>query len=240
MDPDLDQSLSHGAEGQQFEDVEVQISDDEVVYEEEKDVVSSQSVVPFEGMEFDTLDEARRVYNAYAFKMRFSIRIGSSRSSHVSKQVIQEEFECLHARITPTEKEDSASSNTSSVATTASKKKSANAVMTTATRKRITLKKADCKAHMAVGLRGGRWKVVVFQVEHTHPMVKIKGRVRQLRSHRRISWADYELLKTLHHQNISTMQIMLVLGDFHGGVGNLTFNSKDVSNMRTHVGRSTI
>jgi len=26
-----------------------------------------------------------------------------------------------------------------------------------------------------------------------------------------------------------------MLGDFHGGVGNLTFNSKDVSNMRTHL-----
>ena len=31
------------------------------------------------------------------------------------------------------------------------------------------------------------------------------------------------------------MQVMSVLGDFHGGVGNLTFNSKDVSTMRTHL-----
>jgi hypothetical protein len=122
MGPDLDQSLSHGAEGQQFEDVEVEISDDEVVYEE-KDIVTSQPVVSFEGMKFDTLDEARRVYNAYAFEMGFSIRIGSSRSSCVSKQVTRKEFECSHERITPVEKEDNASSNTSSVATTASKKK---------------------------------------------------------------------------------------------------------------------
>jgi len=148
--------------------------------------------------------------------------------------LIRKEFECSHARITPSEKEDSASSNASSSATIASMKKSATAVMTTATRKRSTLKKVDCKAHMVVGLLEGRWRVMVFQAKHTHPMVKIKGRVKQLRSHRRISWADYELLKTLHHRNISTMQIMSVLGDFHGGVGNLTFNSKDVSNMRTH------
>jgi hypothetical protein len=195
-----------------------------VVYEEEEDVVTSQPVVPFEGMEFDTLEEAWRVYNAYAFKMGFSIRVGSSRNSCVSKQLIRKEFECSHARITLGEKEDSASSNASSSATTASKKKSATAVMTTTTRKRSTLKKADCKAHMAVGLREGRWRVVVFQAEHTHPMVKIKCKAKQLRSHIRISWADYELLKTLHHQNISTMQIMSVLGDFHGGVGNLTFN----------------
>ena len=69
--PNLDQSFSHGAEGQPFEVVEVDITDDKVVYEEEEeeDVVNSQQVVPFEGMEFDTLDKARRVYNAYAFKM---------------------------------------------------------------------------------------------------------------------------------------------------------------------------
>jgi len=93
--------------------------------------------------------------------------------------LIRKEFEFSHARITPGGKEDSASSNASSSATTASKKKSAIAAMTTATRKRSTLKKkADCKAHMAVGLHEGRWRVVVFQVEHTHPMVKIKGRVK--------------------------------------------------------------
>ncbi|XP_021304998.1 protein FAR-RED IMPAIRED RESPONSE 1 [Sorghum bicolor] len=235
IDPILDQSLSNGAAVQPFEGVDVEITDDELVYEEEHDVVSSKPIVPFEGMEFDTIDEARRVYNAYAFKMGFSIRIGSSRSSRVTKQLIRKEFECSHARITPGEKEESASSNASSSAAATSKKKSAIAVMTTATRKRSTLKKADCKAHMAMGLRNGRWRVVVFQAEHTHPLVKIKGRVMQLRSHRRISWADYELLKTLHHRNISTMQIMAVLGDFHGGVGNLTFNSKDVSNMRTHL-----
>jgi len=119
--------------------------------------------------------------------------------------LIRKEFECSHARITLGEKEDSASCNASSSATTASKKKSATTVMTTATRKWSTLKKADCKAHMTVGLREERWRVVVFQAEYRHPMVKIKGRVKQLRSHRRISWADYELLKTLHHRNISTM-----------------------------------
>ena len=63
-------------------------------------------------------------------------------------------------------------------------KKSATAVMTTATRKWSTLKKVDCKAHMVVGLLEGRWRVMVFLVEHNHPIVKIKGRVKQLWSHR--------------------------------------------------------
>jgi hypothetical protein len=178
--PNLDQNLSHGAEVELFEDVEVEISvQNEVVYEEEEDVVSSQPVAPFVGMEFDTIDEAFRVYNNYAFKMGFTVRVGSSRKSLVTKELIRKEYECSHARITPTENEDSASSNASSAATKGSKKKRVGAVMTTATRKQSTLKKADCKAHMAVGLREGRWRVVVFREEHTHPMVKIKGRVRQ-------------------------------------------------------------
>ena len=68
------------------------ITDDDVVYKEEEDVVSSQPVVPFERLEFDTLEEARRVYNAYAFKMGFSLRVGSSRNNRVSKQLIRKEF----------------------------------------------------------------------------------------------------------------------------------------------------
>jgi hypothetical protein len=88
---------------------------------------------------------------------------------------------------------------------------------------------------MAVGKRDGKWRVIVMQPEHSHPLVKGVGVRKHLRSHWSISWADYELLKTLHHRNISTMQIMGILGDFHGGIANLTFSSKDVSNMRTRL-----
>jgi len=88
---------------------------------------------------------------------------------------------------------------------------------------------------MAADLRDGKWRVVVMKAEHTHPLVKQIGRRKQLRSPRRILFADYELLKTLHHRNISTMQIMVVLSDFHGGIGNLSYNSKDVSNLKSHL-----
>jgi hypothetical protein len=56
--------------------VDVEVSSEEVSHEEED--VCSKSVVPFEGMEFDSVEEARRVYNDYAFNMGFSIRVGSS------------------------------------------------------------------------------------------------------------------------------------------------------------------
>ncbi len=52
--------------------------------EEEKDVVYSPPIVPYIGMEFDTVEEARNVYNAYAYKLGFGTRIASSRNSQAS------------------------------------------------------------------------------------------------------------------------------------------------------------
>ncbi|XP_012704469.1 protein FAR-RED IMPAIRED RESPONSE 1 [Setaria italica] len=227
--------------------VSVQVGANEEVYHEDEDVVCSQPIVPKVGMEFDTIQEARRVYNEYAMKLGFSIRVAFSRNSNVTKELIRKEWECSHARKPAIDGEDDGEGNTSASTSTndtatlvGSKKRAATAVLTTATRKRNTIKKLDCKAHMAVGFRNSRWRVIVMQPDHTHPMVKAIGVRKHLRSHRSISWADYELLKTLHHRNISTTHIMGVLADFHGGLGNLTFSSKDVSNMRTHLrGRLT-
>ena len=243
---DINQSVSNNA-------TDVQGYIDVDVSSEEEDVVCSQPVVPFMGMEFDSVEEARRVYNAYAFKMGFNIRVASSRNSTVTKKLIRKEFECTHARRPDSEQEDNTSTSTATndvskvkaskrksstkdvAQAKASKKKSSSTVLTTASKKCSTVKKYDCKAHMAVGLWDGKWRVVVMKVEHTHPLVKQIGRRKQLRSHRRISFTNYKLMKTLHHRNISTMQIMAVLSDFHGGIGNLLYNSKDVSNLRSHL-----
>ncbi|XP_072146589.1 protein FAR1-RELATED SEQUENCE 5-like [Setaria viridis] len=222
--------------------VSVQVGANEEVYHEDEDVVCSQPIVPKVGMEFDTIQEARQVYNEYAMKLGFSMRVASSRNSNVTKELIRKEWECSHARKSALDREDEGEENTSTSTSTndtatlvGSKKRAATAVLTTATRKRNTIKNLDCKAHMAIGLRNARWRVIVMQPDHTHPMVKAIGVRKHLRSHRSISWTNYELLKILHHRNISTTQIMGVLADFHGGLGNLTFSSKDVSNMRTHL-----
>jgi len=62
--------------------IDVDVSYEEEVYHEEEYVMWSQPVVPFVGMEFDSVEEARRVYNAYAFKMGFRIYVASSRNSN--------------------------------------------------------------------------------------------------------------------------------------------------------------
>ncbi|KAM0879653.1 hypothetical protein ACQ4PT_034093 [Festuca glaucescens] len=102
------------------------------------------------------------------------------------------------------------------------------------TRQRNRLLRYDCKAHMHVGKRNGAWTVTVFTEEHTHPMVKQIGRRRYYRSHRKVPEEDFQLLQTLHNQNISTAQIMGCLGNVHGGdLRTLGYVKRDVSNIRT-------
>ena len=145
---DINQSVSNNATDVQGY-IDVDVSSEEV-YHEEEDVVCSQPVVPFVGMEFDSVEEARRVYNAYAFKMGFSIRVALSRNSTVTKELIRKEFECTHARRPDSEQEDNTSTSTATndvskakaskrksstkdvAQAKASKKKSSSAVLTIA------------------------------------------------------------------------------------------------------------
>ncbi|EEC83474.1 hypothetical protein OsI_28985 [Oryza sativa Indica Group] len=231
--------------------------------EKEKDVVCSPPIVPYIGMEFDIVEEARNVYNAYAYKLGFRTRIASSRNSQASSgekkaskkckvsengdnhddepKLIRREFECVHARKPENTTKDSAGGssfiseeNKENPPLLEGNKKKAP-LLVEGKRKRPKVAKYDCKAHMAVGLRDNKWRVIAFQPKHTHPMVKRLGRRRYYRSHRHISNEDYEFLKTLHDRNIATSQILALLGDLHGGVRNLTFTAKDVLNLRTKL-----
>nr|XP_051202340.1 protein FAR1-RELATED SEQUENCE 5-like [Lolium perenne] len=65
-------------------------------------------------------------------------------------------------------------------------------------------------------------------------MVKQLGRRRYYRSHRKVPEEDFQLLQTLHNQNISTAQIMGCLGNVRGGdLRTLGYVKRDVSNIRT-------
>jgi hypothetical protein len=87
---------------------------------------------------------------------------------------------------------------------------------------------------MLVGKRGGGWIVTVFREDHTHPMVSQTGRRQYYRSHRKVPEEDFQLLQTLHNQNINTTKIMGCLGDVHGGDPRcLGYVKRDVSNIRT-------
>src|SRR3954468_4842289 len=100
--------------------------------------------------------------------------------------------------------------------------------------KKNRLPRLGCKAKMLVGKRDRKWTVTVFNEEHTHPMVQQIGKSRYYRSHRKVSEEDFQLIKTLHEQNITTAQMMGCLGSVHGGDPRcLGYVKRDVSNIRT-------
>ena len=75
----------------------------------------------------------------------------------------------------------------------------------------------NCKAHLIVGIREGRWTVTYFVEEQTPPLVLQHERARYYRSHRKVPEEDYQMIVALHNRNISTSDIMGILADEHGG-----------------------
>ncbi|KAM0893924.1 hypothetical protein ACQ4PT_024824 [Festuca glaucescens] len=218
--------------------------------EEAADEISSQPVVPYVGMVFDDLEETYKVNNDYAYKTGFGIRIGNTKystSRNVPKDtILNRVFECVHTgknaaatQGTRNRKDDAAKVLDSTVdmsSFTAEKlaKDKGMQMDLSDTRQRNRLLRYDCKAHMHVGKRNVAWIVIVFTEEHTHPMVKQLGRRNYYRSHRKVPEEDFQLLQTLHNQNITTAQIMGCIGNVRGGdLRTLGYVKRDVSNIRT-------
>ncbi|KAM0847475.1 hypothetical protein ACQ4PT_054985 [Festuca glaucescens] len=201
-------------------------------------------------MVFDDLEEAYKVYNDYAYKTGFGIRIGNTKYStahNVPKDtILNRVFECVHTgkiaaatKGARNRKDDAANvlDSTVDMSSFTSEKQAKDKGMQmdlSDTRQRNRLLRYDCKAHMHVGKRNGSWTVTVFTEKHTHSMVKQLGRRRYYRSHRKVPEEDFQLLQTLHNQNITTAQIMGCLGNVCGGdLRTLGYVKRDVSNIRT-------
>ncbi|KAK1685421.1 hypothetical protein QYE76_046269 [Lolium multiflorum] len=222
------------------------------VAEEDGEEICSQPVVPFVGMMFDDLEVAKQVYNDYAWKLGFGTRIGNTKYSTArgvpKDTILSRVFECVHTGKPAAEcknaaarskeaaaKVKEASVDMSNIGEQKSRSKQAGSEMdVNESKQRNILLRCDCKAHMVVGKRNGHWSVTVFKEEHTHPMVKLAGRRRYYRSHRKVPEEDFQFLQTLHNQNITTAQIMGCLGSVHGGdPRTLGYVKRDVSNIRT-------
>ncbi|KAM0867429.1 hypothetical protein ACQ4PT_042022 [Festuca glaucescens] len=220
--------------------------------EEDGEEICSQPVVPFVGMIFDDLEVAKQVYNDYAWKLGFGTRIGNTKyntARGVPKDtILSRVFECVHTGKPAAECKNAAARSKEAAAKVKeatvdmtnigeqkSRSKQAGSEMdVNESKQRNILLRCDCKAHMVVGKRNGLWSVTVFKEEHTHRMVKLAGRRRYYRSHRKVPEEDFQFLQTLHNQNITTAQIMGCLGSVRGGdPRTLGYVKRDVSNIRT-------
>ncbi|XP_073361242.1 protein FAR1-RELATED SEQUENCE 5-like [Aegilops tauschii subsp. strangulata] len=223
--------------------------------DEPDEEISSQPVVPFLGMVFDNVEEAQRVYNEYASKMGFGTRIVTSKhsrknSSEQKRILIYRVFECVHSRKNPSKNvggsiSDGAATNQCEDVdmSYSSNKKSASKqagiyMDVSDKRKRNRLERYDCKARMGVNLKDGSWVVKVFEADHTHQLILQRGRRRFCRSHRKIPDADMQYITSLHYRNISTANMMGLLGDARCcNPRSLPYVKTDVTNARAKLRR---
>ncbi|KAE8804350.1 Protein FAR1-RELATED SEQUENCE 5 [Hordeum vulgare] len=79
-------------------------AEDASQYDSDDGDVSSQPLPPYVGMVFDTVDDARKFYNNYAFKLGFGTHISTSEFTQKRGQkkedatLIKRVFGCVHAR----------------------------------------------------------------------------------------------------------------------------------------------
>ncbi|KAE8782291.1 hypothetical protein D1007_44382 [Hordeum vulgare] len=203
--------------------------------DDEEEEISSQPLLPFVGMQFDTLKDARIFYNEYAFKTGFGIHIGASRNSQKKgpTTLIKRVFECVHT-VKPGSKADSSTASEGlSNGAASSSKDSWFEMDVTNKRQKNRLLQHDCKAKMIVGIEGNKWLVSHFVAEHTHTLMPQPELVRYYRSHRNIPEEDMDLIMTMHDVNFSTSSCMGMLSRVRGGDRRiLPYVKRDVSNVR--------
>lgn len=121
-------------------------------------------LTPFQGQQFETLEEVYDFYNQYAREAGFSVQSYSSKKSK-DGEVIQKEYVC--------NKEGSWSTETGSVV-----------------KRRRGVGKESCKAWLiVVKSKYGGYVVTIFEEAHIHPMTTPR-RHHLLKSHRQISGVD--------------------------------------------------
>ncbi|XP_021817121.1 protein FAR1-RELATED SEQUENCE 5-like [Prunus avium] len=161
-------------------------------------------LTPFQGQQFETLEEVYDFYNQYAREAGFSVRSYSSKKSK-DGEVIRKEYVC--------NKEGSWSTETSG-----------------AVKRRRGVGRESCKARLiVVKSKYGGYVVTIFEEAHTHPMTTPRRR-HLLKSHRRISGVDQLVTQQLISVNVSTHQQYDILATQAGGIENVGFTQQDMYN----------
>ncbi|XP_008235784.1 PREDICTED: protein FAR1-RELATED SEQUENCE 5-like [Prunus mume] len=159
---------------------------------------------PFQGQQFETLEEVYDFYNQYAREAGFSVRSYSSKKSK-DGEVIRKEYVC--------NKEGSWSTETSGVV-----------------KRRRGVGRESCKARLVVvKSKYGGYVVTIFEEAHSHPMTTPRRR-HLLKSHRRISGVNQLVAQQLISVNVSTHQQYDILATQAGGIENVGFTQQDMYN----------
>ncbi|XP_071681037.1 protein FAR1-RELATED SEQUENCE 5-like [Lolium perenne] len=154
-------------------------------------------------------------YNKYAKMVGFSIKCSTSKNSTLDGQKDKQLFVCSKS----------------------GKNADINELEAPPVRQRnrsIT-KKTECKARLRIKRRGKKWHVTYFIEEHNHKLIKKFSLKKYLRSHKGIPKEEKDFVKLLHKVNLSAGRVMRIMGEVYGGLANVPYDSKDVSNYMAKI-----
>jgi hypothetical protein len=88
---------------------------------------------------------------------------------------------------------------------------------------------------LRVKRKGQKWHVTYFIEEHNHKLVQKFSLKKYLRSHKGIPKEEKDFVRMLHKVNLSAGRIMRIMGEVYGGLANVPYDSKDVSNFMATI-----
>ncbi|KAL6272721.1 hypothetical protein ACE6H2_000236 [Prunus campanulata] len=155
------------------------------------------------GLEFDSLEDALKMYNLYALKAGFGVRCSTTKTSSVTGEIIRKEFVCCKQGTTNI----------------------------TGKKRRRGWVRTGCLAKLAVLLPSlkNKYIVVAFKEEHNHEMTTY-DQVHLLRCHRKVTESAKVYNAYLSKVNIPVHQQLSILEVQAGGMENIGFLRKDVYN----------
>jgi hypothetical protein len=175
----------------------------------------NEYVMPVNGMEFQSREEAQNFLNMYSYAVGFSIAVVSvyrTTSKKRNNEITRVTLKCnKHGHNTDAENEQ---------------------VM--AQRQPTVFVRTDCKVEIVINERGGTWKITNLILEHNHPL-EPGGRF--FRSHAYMTKEEKSIIRMMKLCNIPTRNIVSVLAHMRGGMEQLPYNKRKVCNYGSSVTR---
>ncbi|XP_051213685.1 uncharacterized protein [Lolium perenne] len=201
------------------EDIHIFLENEELADEgkemDEDTQNDNSQLKPEMGMEFQTREEAQKFFNLYAYNVGFSVSIVSSyrtTSKKRNNEVIRFTMKCN--KYGKTNEQESA--------------------QIVPQRQSTVIAKTDCKVEMVVSEKKGMWRITGLILLHNHELCP---QSRFYRSHIYMSDGEKEMIRTMKHCNMPTRDMVAVLAYIRGGMAQLPYNKRKVSNYSTTINR---
>ncbi|CAN6296618.1 unnamed protein product [Urochloa humidicola] len=204
--------------------------------------------IPYTGQTFASKKEARDYYNAYAKRVGFSIRAGTTRLTTITREQRKVTYVCNKEGYGRKGKEDNTNGDSEEEElveevsedenTTDGAEKKRKKMDGGKKHKREKTKHTNCKAKLVLNLIGERWQVTQFAPEHNHELILKPSPKKFLRSHKGIPQEEKQFIILLHDCNLSTGRIMQLINEFYGSAQVVPYEGKDVSNFRSTIRRT--